>query len=304
MRRKILEIQKVYNFERQTSDCHMLRMCSEGPNAQSSMTKDVDVTLSERSCNLGICSEKLFYISSGSFVGCVIATNKFRFNAKIYTEEAYLYDSWYKNSVYRGTEIAVGSLIIVQSKINTRHFKCSVYITNCTLCTLSHSMTNNFLITEGVGFMVHALRVLNAYYLTNTQRILSTTRKAAAVLVVASLSHSDVPNSLSHIHVSNYFNSERYEVQNTYVFPPNMSKKLKTETKYIATNDHADEITGPKDIVPVHVDRGISYHMPTTINCELHNFRQLSCGFMNNTITEFQNCPADICVAEPQCLIL
>lgn len=305
--RKILEIQKMYNYERQTSDCHMLRICSEDPNAQSSIIKDIVVTLSERYCNLGICSEKLLYISSGSSIGFDIAPIKCGLVGNMLMEESYSYEEWFKNSVYRGTEIGIGSLKTVQTGLNPRHFKCSVYATNCTLCTVSDSMTSNYLIAEGVDFMAHALKVLNAYYLTNTQRILSTTRKAAAVLVVASLSLSNVPNSSSHTHVSNDFNSERNDVENTYLFSLNMSN-LKTETKSIATDDHADEITGPKDIVPVHVplhvDRGISFHMPATISRELHSLRQPSCGFMNNTITEFQNCPANICIAESQCLIL
>lgn len=301
--RKILEIQKMYNFERQTSECHMLRMCSKDPNAQSSIIKDVVVTLRERYCNLGICSEKL-YISSGSSISFVIATNKCRFDGNIFTEELYPYRKSFENSVYRGTEIGIGSHITAQTgTISFRHFECLVYITNCTPCTVSDSLNRNFLIAD-VGFIAHALRVLNAYYMTNTQRILSTTRKAAAVLVVASLSQSDVPNSSSHTHVSNCFNSERDEVENICVCSSNMSN-LKTETKSIATNDHADEITGPKDIVPVHVprhvDRGISFQMPTTINFELHSFRQPGIGIMNNTITE---CPANICIADAQCLIL
>lgn len=235
-------------------------------------------TLSVRNCILGFCSEKPLYTAKHiAVIDSLGSDYKVAENTLI---QAYQHDS---QLVSGGTGIAEGLLERVQMETSPGSIGCSCHCscrhyTN----TASNSKDRGISFTKSVAILAIMKNGQNAH-MTNAQRIGSTARKGVALLISTYLQHnygSKNSNNKCNIAKKSSFSS--------------MDEMIKDFKKKSATNALTD----------VSIDRGISNHLQTNFYCEQHNFRQLSCGFPNNTIIEFGNCPADICVPESQCLIL
>lgn len=268
---KLLELPKLYNFECQKGRFKMLNTYSKNRNAHSSKIGSIKVykTLSVRNCIFGFCSEKVIAVKDSLDPDYKVGKNTL--------SQVYQLDSPLVNW---GTGIAdLGSLERVQLETFTGSIGYSCRC-SCNFHSNTASSFADFQITKGI---LDIMEIGQNAYMTNAQRIGSTARKGVALLTSASLQHNyDLKKC----------NIECIVVEKSCL--SSMDEMIKDFKQEYARNALRD----------VSIDRGISNHLQTNFNCEQHNFSQLSCGFMNSTIIDFGNCPADICVPEAQCLIL
>lgn len=271
---QVLELPKLYDTECQKSE----NIYSENENVQCSKKGSIEVyeTLSVRNCILGFCSEKpLNPVKSFAVIGS--HDSDFKVDENMLNQMYQL-----ESQLVRGrTGIGESLLERVQMETSAGNVCCSFHC-SCRHYANTESNSIGISFTETVGILA-SMKNLQNPHMTNAQRIGSAARKGVAQLTFA---------SLQHYYGSTNFNSKRNIAEKPcYSSRNEMIKRIKEKAAKIALTD--ESIYGR-----------ISNPLPTNFNCDQHNFSQLSCGFPNNTITEFRNCPADICVSEGQCLIL